>query len=59
MATQRRINPQQNPELYSYGSNEQGARNVFNERLKYDSYIFRFFSEQFIQTWTADGFMAS
>jgi hypothetical protein len=57
MATQRRINPQQNPELYSYGSNEQGARNVFNERLKYDSYIFPdFLASNFIQTWTADRF---
>jgi hypothetical protein len=57
MATQRRIDPGTNPELYSYGSNELGARNIFNERQKYNNYIFPdFLAKNFIQTWTKDRF---
>ena len=57
MATQIKIDPNQKPELYSYGSNALGAKDIFDERQKYDQYIFPdFLAKNFIETWTTDRF---
>tara|TARA_R110002020_G_scaffold73627_2_gene188930 strand:+ start:2914 stop:4425 length:1512 start_codon:yes stop_codon:yes gene_type:complete len=55
MARQTRIDPKTNPEEYSYGSNELGSREIFFERLKYDTYIFpNFLADNFVSTWTTE-----
>lgn len=57
MATQIKIDPNLNPELYSYGSNELGTKDIFDERQKYNQYIFpNFLAKNFIETWTTDRF---
>ena len=57
MATQIKIDPNQKPELYSYGSNTLGSKDIFDERQKYDQYIFPdFLAKNFIETWTTDRF---
>ncbi len=57
MTTQRRIDPATNPELYSYGSNDLGSKDIFIQRKKYNSYMFPdFLAKNFIQTWTTDRF---
>ncbi len=40
MADQGRKLPSQNPDLYSYGTNFLGSRDIFNERLIYNELIF-------------------
>ena len=55
MARQNRINPIQNPLQYSYGSNSQSSKRIFNERIKYNQYIFpNLLADNFIRTWTND-----
>jgi len=57
MARQTKINPQQQPERYSYGSNQKSTKRVFNERLKYDNYVFPdFLADNYVKTWTEDRF---
>tara|TARA_R110002126_G_scaffold141874_2_gene287064 strand:+ start:1702 stop:3210 length:1509 start_codon:yes stop_codon:yes gene_type:complete len=57
MARQSRINPLQNPSLYSYGSNSLSSKRIFQERIKYDEYVFPdFLANNFIKTWTSDRF---
>jgi hypothetical protein len=40
MSNQGRINPSDNPELYSYGTNLLGSRAIFGQRLIYNELIF-------------------
>ena len=57
MSYQRKISPESRPELFSYGSNDLGARQIFEERIKYNTYVFPdFLASNFIQTWTTDRF---
>ena len=57
MARQEKISPQLRPNLYSYGSNLLGAKNVFKEREKYDMAIMPdFIAPNMMQTWTTDRF---
>tara|TARA_R110000824_G_scaffold178063_2_gene357663 strand:- start:338 stop:1846 length:1509 start_codon:yes stop_codon:yes gene_type:complete len=57
MSRQIKIDPRTNPGLYSYGSNGLGSKSIFNERLKYNNYIFPdFLASNFIETWTSDRF---
>ena len=55
MARQDRPNPLLEPEIYSYGSNNLNAKEIFFERLKYDSYMFPdFLIRNFVSTWTTE-----
>jgi hypothetical protein len=55
MANQRRIDPKANPELYSYGANNLNSREIFFERLKYDTYVFpNYLADNFVSTWTTE-----
>ena len=57
MSRQIKIDPRTSPGLYSYGSNGLGSKLIFNERLKYNNYIFPdFLASNFIETWTSDRF---
>jgi hypothetical protein len=50
-----RIDPQTNPELYSYGDNTLGSSQIFFERQKYDQYVFPdFLANNFVKTWTTE-----
>jgi len=53
MARQPRVDPNTNPENYSYGSNQLGARDIFAQRIKYNYYIFNdSLAKNFVRTWT-------
>ncbi len=55
MAKQDRPNPLAEPEIYSYGSNNLNAKEIFFERLKYDFYVFPdFLIRNFVSTWTTE-----
>jgi len=57
MANQIKPNPQEFPEIYSYGDNGQGAKTIFNERVKYDTVIFPDdLIPNFMETWNKDRF---
>ena len=53
MARQPRVNPNTNPENYSYGSNRLGAKDIFLQRIKYNYFVFNdSIAKNFIKTWT-------
>ena len=55
MSTQTKIDPTLNPSLYSYGSNNLSSKSIFEERIKYDYYVFPdFLANNFVKTWTQD-----
>jgi hypothetical protein len=57
MSRQQKIDPSTNPSLYSYGSNSLNSKRVFQERERYDNYVFPdFMANNFIKTWTTDRF---
>jgi len=53
MARQPRIDPNINPESFSYGSNQLGSRDIFVQRIKYNYSIFNdSLAKNFVRTWT-------
>ena len=57
MAKQVKVNPQDQPQAFSYGTNDSNARIIFQERQKYESYIFPdFLAPNFMNSWKQDRF---
>ena len=57
MAKQTKINPREQPDAFSYGSNSATAKKIFQEREKYDFYIFPdFLAKNFMNSWKEDRF---
>jgi hypothetical protein len=57
MTRQNRIDPTQNPLVYADGSNQMNSKDIFNQRLKYNEYIFPdLLTNNFVRTWTEDRF---
>ena len=57
MAKQIKINPFDQPNAFSYGSNTSTPKVIFNERQKYDSYVFPdSITNNFFNSWKEDRF---